>query len=292
MTNAPLVTFNVNGSPMGATIDVAKGTPYRARITAEATARVPLSRIELLRNGVEIGATDLPAGSMSGRSEIEVEVTGSSWFAVRVSGPPARGVVGAPADGALSADLGARRRRTGAGPGGRRVADPMAGAALGVAGRAQQLRVAGEPCAGARPVRPRSEALSGQARPRRLLTSALAASQLKLAASPMLRRRVAGQNDDRAYLLRAQNLAINLGPPGPDRTMAYARIDLDVRVHNLVPFAVIRRDHRALRVDDQTPLWMHKRHVHAVFVRARPHHHVVDLARTFRTTAPESPARP
>jgi len=37
---------------------------------------------------------DLAAGATSGRIDKEIEVNRSAWFAVRVSGPPARGVVG------------------------------------------------------------------------------------------------------------------------------------------------------------------------------------------------------
>ncbi|MBS1828626.1 MAG: CehA/McbA family metallohydrolase [Acidobacteria bacterium] len=86
VTNAPLLKFEVNGKPMGSVIDVAKGQPYTARITAEVSSRVPVDLLEVVQNGQVIAST---AGT---RIEKEVQVEASSWLAVRVSGPAARGV--------------------------------------------------------------------------------------------------------------------------------------------------------------------------------------------------------
>src|SRR5213594_2097324 len=46
VTNGPLLTFTVNGEPMGTEIHIPSGQPYRARLTAEVTARSPLERVE------------------------------------------------------------------------------------------------------------------------------------------------------------------------------------------------------------------------------------------------------
>jgi len=93
VTNGPLLTFTVNGEPIGAEIRAPSGMPYRARLVAEVSARSPLDRVELLQNGEVIEGRDTTAQEL--RVEKEVEVRASCWFAVRVRGQPARGVVGA-----------------------------------------------------------------------------------------------------------------------------------------------------------------------------------------------------
>ncbi|MBI3682745.1 MAG: CehA/McbA family metallohydrolase, partial [Acidobacteria bacterium] len=91
VTNAPLLAFSVNGNPAGAVINVAKGQPYTARISAEVSSRVPLSTIEVIQNGGVIESKEL-GGATSGRIEKEVQVSRSCWLAVRAAGPGARGV--------------------------------------------------------------------------------------------------------------------------------------------------------------------------------------------------------
>ena len=93
VTNGPLVTFAVNGEPIGSEIRAPSGTPYRARLVAEVTARSPLERVELIQNGEVIDSRDTTAKDL--RVEKEVEVRASCWFAVRVRGQAARGIVGA-----------------------------------------------------------------------------------------------------------------------------------------------------------------------------------------------------
>jgi TolB protein len=86
VTNAPLLKFEVNGKPMGSVIEVAKGQPYTARITAEVSSRVPVDLLEVVQNGQVIASGAGP------RIEKEVQMEASGWLAVRVSGPAARGV--------------------------------------------------------------------------------------------------------------------------------------------------------------------------------------------------------
>jgi Tol biopolymer transport system component len=94
VTNGPLVTFTVNGSPMGSEIRVPSGQVYRARLEAEVTSRVPLRVVEFVQNGKIIATRELSAGTRSVKVEEQVPVEGSCWFAVRASGPEARGVLG------------------------------------------------------------------------------------------------------------------------------------------------------------------------------------------------------
>ncbi len=92
VTNGPLIEFAVNGQGMGSEISTTSDRPYRARLAAEITSRVPVTRIELIQNGsvIETKAVDLSLRTV--RMEKEIEVSQSSWFAVRVTGLPARGI--------------------------------------------------------------------------------------------------------------------------------------------------------------------------------------------------------
>jgi TolB protein len=92
VTNAPLLTFSVNGEPMGAVIEAAGGSPYRARLAARVVSEAPIDLIEFLQNGRVIESKSLPANTREVSLETEAAAAASSWFAVRVSGPPARGV--------------------------------------------------------------------------------------------------------------------------------------------------------------------------------------------------------
>ena len=93
VTNAPLITFQLNGQPVGAEIKASAGQPYSAKLAAEVTSRVPVSVVEIIQNGSVIERRELAANSLTARIEKTVEVNRSSWFAVRTTGPSARGVV-------------------------------------------------------------------------------------------------------------------------------------------------------------------------------------------------------
>lgn len=86
VTNAPLLSFQVNGKPAGSLIEIPKGQPYTAHLSVEVSSRVPVDLLELVQNGRVIASTS------STRLDKEVQVDRSSWIAARVSGPPARGV--------------------------------------------------------------------------------------------------------------------------------------------------------------------------------------------------------
>jgi hypothetical protein len=91
VTSGPLLTFQLNGQPIGSRIRASSGQPYKARLAAEIWSPTPLRRVEFLQNGAVIAAREVADASKSLRLEQEVDVDRSSWFAVRVSGIPARG---------------------------------------------------------------------------------------------------------------------------------------------------------------------------------------------------------
>lgn len=90
VSNGPLLTFNVNGSPIGSVARPAAGSSFTARLSAEVSARMPIDRLELIHNGNVIASTSEP------RISREVTLTSSSWFAARAFGPPSIGVIGMP----------------------------------------------------------------------------------------------------------------------------------------------------------------------------------------------------
>jgi Tol biopolymer transport system component len=94
VTNGPLLSFQMNGEPMGARIRVPRGQPYQARLKVEVTSRTPLRRVEIIQNGRVIEAADVGPGLREARLGKEVEVRESCWFAVRITGQPARGIAG------------------------------------------------------------------------------------------------------------------------------------------------------------------------------------------------------
>ncbi len=96
VTTGPLVSFEVNGQPMGSEIRIPAGQPYRARLAAEVVARAPLTRIEFIQNGNVVETREVQGQAGPVRLEREVTVDRSCWFAVRARGEMARGVVGGP----------------------------------------------------------------------------------------------------------------------------------------------------------------------------------------------------
>lgn len=92
VTNAPLLTFTVNGQPLGAVIDAPASQPYRARLATQVTSEAPIDLIEFIQNGRVIQSKSFPANTREATLEAEAGVSASSWFAVRVSGPATRGV--------------------------------------------------------------------------------------------------------------------------------------------------------------------------------------------------------
>jgi len=110
VTNAPLLTFNVNGNPLGSVIKIPEGSTYRARLATEVTADIPLSSVELIQNGRVIESRTVKSETRSFRLEKEVIVHHSCWFAVRVTGDPTRGGPGLSRahSGAIYVDVGGK----------------------------------------------------------------------------------------------------------------------------------------------------------------------------------------
>jgi hypothetical protein len=92
VTNGPLLEFAVNGQPMGSEVRIPSDQSYRAKLTAEVTTNVPLSRVEFIQNGNVVESREVVSSERSLRLEKDVDVNRSCWFAVRVTGRPARGV--------------------------------------------------------------------------------------------------------------------------------------------------------------------------------------------------------
>jgi hypothetical protein len=94
VTNGPLLTFQVNGQPMGSVVPAPAGQPFRARLAAEVTSRVPFTAVEFIQNGKVIARQTFDPRTGSFRMEEDVTVERSCWFAARVSGRSARGIAG------------------------------------------------------------------------------------------------------------------------------------------------------------------------------------------------------
>jgi hypothetical protein len=91
VTNAPLLTFSVNGQPLGSVISIPEGSPYKARLVTDVVADTPLTRVEFIQNGRVIESLEAQAGARTVHLDREVVVDRSCWFAVRVVGQPMRG---------------------------------------------------------------------------------------------------------------------------------------------------------------------------------------------------------
>ncbi len=94
VTNGPLLTFTVDGQPMGSEIRVPAGKPHAARLVVEIESRLPLRSVEFIHNGAVVESAEIPASARTFRLEQQVPIERSGWFAARVAGHPARGVTG------------------------------------------------------------------------------------------------------------------------------------------------------------------------------------------------------
>jgi hypothetical protein len=108
VTNAPLLTFTVNGQPLGSVIRIPVGTSYKAKLTTDVNADIPLSSVELIQNGKVIENYQLQTATQTAHLDKEVLVDRSCWFAVRVTGQPTRGGPGLSRahSGAIYVDVG------------------------------------------------------------------------------------------------------------------------------------------------------------------------------------------
>ena len=93
VTNGPLLTFDVNGRPMGSEIAVPAGQTYNARLSADVQVRDPVRAVEFVRNGEVIETKEVGPQTTSIHIDKAVVVDSSCWFAVRVKGSAHSGPV-------------------------------------------------------------------------------------------------------------------------------------------------------------------------------------------------------
>lgn len=93
-TTGPLLTFSVNGAPLGADLQLSGNAAPTVKLVAETMSRTPLERLEFIHNGRIIHSEPIGPGASTHRAELSVKVEAPSWFAVRVSGPGAAGLAG------------------------------------------------------------------------------------------------------------------------------------------------------------------------------------------------------
>ncbi len=86
-TNGPLLKFRVNGKEAGEEIHWKTGS-LPLEIEAEAVSHVPMTRMDLIVNGRVAASQEAEEGGKLIRLTREVEISDSSWVAVRVYGEP------------------------------------------------------------------------------------------------------------------------------------------------------------------------------------------------------------
>ena len=86
-TNGPLLKFRVNDREAGEEIRWKTGS-LPLQVEAEAVSHVPMSRMDLIVNGKVVASQEAGEGGKLIRLTREVEISDSSWVAVRVHGEP------------------------------------------------------------------------------------------------------------------------------------------------------------------------------------------------------------
>lgn len=82
-TNGPLLSFTVNGSDPGATLDLSAAT---VRVRAEAKSVTPFDRLEVIVNGNVAATADASGEPRTAALEADVSVSGGGWIAARCVG--------------------------------------------------------------------------------------------------------------------------------------------------------------------------------------------------------------
>ncbi|MDP9235859.1 MAG: CehA/McbA family metallohydrolase [Chloroflexota bacterium] len=85
VTNAPMLSLEVNGAQIGD--EIAAGPGDVLHIEAEAGSHVPMGRIDLVVNGAVVAAAEATDEGRHAALTHELTVAGSCWIAVRVTGP-------------------------------------------------------------------------------------------------------------------------------------------------------------------------------------------------------------
>jgi len=84
VTNGPMLEFRVNGKSLGEVVVLA--APGEIRVQAKAQSAAPMSRIELVHNGVVVAKGQLDAKGSSGSLEQAVRIEKSGWLGVSAYG--------------------------------------------------------------------------------------------------------------------------------------------------------------------------------------------------------------
>lgn len=85
VTNAPMLSLQVNGQQIGDEIQARPGD--NLRIEAEAGSHVPMDRIELIVNGAVVATADATDGGRHAALSHQMTVAESCWIALRAQGP-------------------------------------------------------------------------------------------------------------------------------------------------------------------------------------------------------------
>ena len=85
VTNGPMIEFTANGKSLGETISLETPDGVKVHINAEAAS--PLSRIEVLHNGVVVGVRQVESQARSASLDDMIRVERSGWLGARVLGP-------------------------------------------------------------------------------------------------------------------------------------------------------------------------------------------------------------
>jgi Tol biopolymer transport system component len=81
VTNAPLLTFAVEGRGPGDEVTLAAPRPLRARVAVRSA--VPLDRVEVIGNGEVVGTVPLSAAGTRAEGALSLPGDGSAWYVLR-----------------------------------------------------------------------------------------------------------------------------------------------------------------------------------------------------------------
>ena len=84
-TNAPMLTFSVNGKGPGGDLKWDKGV-LKVKVEAEAVSHVPMDSIELVVNGMTVATQKAKKDKEEVRLSKSFEISDSCWMAIRVQG--------------------------------------------------------------------------------------------------------------------------------------------------------------------------------------------------------------
>ncbi|MCI0856552.1 MAG: CehA/McbA family metallohydrolase, partial [Chloroflexi bacterium] len=100
VTNGPMLSLNVEGQPIGASLQAEPGG--RVRVEAEARSLRVMDRLELIVNGDIVATAEATDEGRSARIETEVTVATDCWISARALGPSHPQVFGGPLFGHTS----------------------------------------------------------------------------------------------------------------------------------------------------------------------------------------------